>query len=651
MGVDNTHEHKKTSGQFEGEARRTFMRALLNDLRALERMLVDGAFERGVSRIGAEQEMFLVDGAYHPAPGALKILAAIDDPHFTTELGLFNLEANADPQPFAGAGLRNMETQLTALFAKVRKTAEALDLQVVLTGILPTILKGDLGLHNMVPNQRYMALSRAMFEARGEAFDFSIKGIDDLVVKHDSVMVEACNASFQVHLQLAEPERFAHYYNVSQLLLAPVLAVGVNSPVFFGRRLWAETRIALFEQACDIRTPGHHLRDSVPRVSFGSQWLKGNVVDLYKENVSRFRALLGTEIEEDAFEALREGRTPQLKALRLHNGTIYRWNRPCYGISENGKPHLRIELRVLPSGPTVADEVANGALWLGLMSELGATIDDLPARMDFDHARANLYAAARDGLSARFTWFDGEEIPARALLLEKLLPLAASGLARAGVDEADAKHYLGIVERRVSTQRTGSSWMLQSLADMKDHGTTPAIGARLNALVAAIIARQKTDRVVSDWERARLDENDSARTGFQKVSQYMTTDIFTVRPDDSIELGSDLMSWERIRHVPVEDEKGRLVGLVSYRGVLRYLTGLMRYPPQPGSGTTAVSEIMRRELITVTPDTPTLEAIALMRNHRIGCLPVLQDGHIVALVTEEDFVGIAGKVLEQSGNE
>ena len=641
--MDDTRDHKKTDGALAGEDRRRFMRAVLNDLRALERMHKDGAFERGVSRIGAEQELFLVDDAYHPAPGALRILERAQDPHFTTELGLFNLELNADPQPFAGGGLRAMEAQLSELLAKVRATGAPMGLQPVLAGILPTIGKSDLDLRNMVPNPRYMSLNLAMNEARGGAYDFSIKGIDELVVRHDSVMVEACNASFQVHLQLAEPEKFAHHYNLAQLLLAPVLAAGVNSPILFGRRLWSETRIALFEQACDIRTPGLHLRDFIGRVSFGTQWLRGSVVDLYKENVSRFRALVGAEMEEDPFDALREGRAPQLKALRLHNGTIYRWNRPCYGISENGKPHLRIELRVLPSGPTVADEVANGALWLGLMSELGATLEDIPSRMDFDHARANLYAAARDGLGARFTWFDGEETLAQPLLLNSLLPLAKKGLLRAGVPGADADHYLGIVEKRVSTLRTGSRWMLQSMAAMKDRGSS---GARLTALVAAMIARQKTDRVVSEWERARLDENDSARTGFQKVSQYMTTDIFTVRPDDPVELVSELMAWERIRHVPVEDEKGRLVGLVSYRGVLRYLTGLARYPPQPGSGSTAVADIMRKELITVTPDTPTLEAIALMKKHRIGCLPVVQDGHIVALLTEEDFVGIAGKVLE-----
>jgi CBS domain-containing protein/gamma-glutamyl:cysteine ligase YbdK (ATP-grasp superfamily) len=646
MSGQETKGHKHIDGELEGTSRRRFMRALLTDLRALERMLEEGLFERGIERIGAEQELFIVDRAYHPAPGALKILERLNDSHFTTELGLFNLEINADPQPFAGAGLRQMEAQLTELYARVRAAAADVEMTPVLAGILPTIGKTDLGLDNMVPNPRYLTLSRAMNNARGEAFDFSIRGLDELVVKHDSVMVESCNASFQVHLQLADPDRFANAYNLAQLLLAPVLAASTNSPVLFGRRLWAETRIALFEQACDIRTPGMHLRESAGRVSFGREWLRGSVVDLYKENVARFRALVGTELEEDGIAALDAGRVPDMKALRLHNGTIYRWNRACYGISENGKPHLRIELRVLPSGPTIADEVASSALWLGLMSELGATIDDITTRVDFDHARANLYAAARDGLGARLMWLDGEEVLAQTLLLDRLLPMAKSGLDRAGVDPADSERYLGIMERRIRTMHTGSRWTLDSLAGMKNRGTQ---GARLTALTAAMIARQKTDAVVADWAPARLDENDSARTGYHKVSQYMTTDIFTVRPDDPVELVADLMSWERIRYVPVEDDKGRLVGLVSQRVVLRYLADLAKQSREAGAESIPVADIMRRELITVTPDTRTLDATALMQKHRIGCLPVVQDGHIVAVLTEEDFVGLASKVLAGDG--
>lgn len=654
--MEDTREHKTTTGELEGEERRRFMRALLSDLRALERMLAEGMFERGVARIGSEQEMFLIDKGYHASPSALKVLQRLDDPHYTTELGLFNLELNADPQPFAGKGLAQMEAQLGELYRKVQWAAAELDVQPVLTGILPTLGKTDLAISNMVPNPRYLTLNRVMTAARGEGYDISIKGLDELVAKHDSLMFEACNASFQVHLQVAEPERFGHAYDIAQLLLAPALAVGTNSPTLFGKRLWAETRIALFEQSCDIRQPSLHARDRAARVSFGKDWVKGSVLEIFKDNVTRFRPLVGTDHEEDANVLLDRGEIPQLKALRLHNGTIYRWNRACYGISENGKPHLRIELRVLPSGPSIVDEVANAALWLGLMSELTATIEDLPARMDFDHAQANFYAAARDGLAARFTWLDSEEVIAQPFILDKLLPLAEKGLSRANVDDADAKRYLGIIEERVRSLRTGSNWMLRSLSSMKSRGSQ---GERNNALVAATVARQKSGRPVVEWERARLDETYGSRTGYNKVSQYMQTDLLTVQPDDPVELVADLMSWERIRHVPVEDASGKLVGLVTSRAVLRHFASLAKARSNAngahaGSGGSraeepivAVADIMRSDLLTVTPDTLTVDAIAIMRRQRVGCLPVVQDGHIVALITEEDFMGIAAELLDE----
>lgn len=642
--MEDTRDHKKVEGELEGEARRQFTRALLGDLRALERMLEDNLFETGNPRIGAEQEIFLIDRAYQPTPGALKVLEKAADPHFTTELGLFNLEMNVDPQPFSGKGLSQLEAQLQSLYEKLRGATDALDILPVLVGILPTIRKTDLGLENMVPSPRYRALNAAMTAARGEAYDFSIKGIDELNVKHDSVMVEACNASFQVHLQV-DPADFARLYNIAQLLAAPVLSVATNSPVLFGKRLWSETRIALFEQSVDTRHTGLHLRDASARVSFGKRWAQSSVLEIFKEDVARFRTLVGTDLDEDANDTLDKGGIPQLKALRLHNGTVYRWNRACYGVAD-GKAHLRIELRVLPSGPTIVDEMANAAFWLGLMSELGATLTDLPKRLEFDHAQANLYAAAREGLGARFTWLDGEEVLAQPFVLEKLLPAAERGLARAGIDGVDTAKYLGIIEQRARSMRTGSRWMLQSLAEMRQRN---APGEKLNALVAATVNRQRTGRAVHEWERARSDEAGGARTNYQKVSQYMTTDIFTVQPDDAVELVADLMGWERIRHVPVEDGKGHLVGLVSYRAVLRYFSALRKGGRRAGDepSTTPVSDIMRGDVVTVTPDTPTLDAIRLMRKLRIGCLPVVENGHLVAILTEEDFMQIASELLEQ----
>jgi CBS domain-containing protein len=658
---------KTTAGELEGADRARYVRALLTDLRALEKMLADGVFEKNVSMIGAEQEMFLVDRAFNASPTALQLIDRVADPHFTTELGLFNLEMNADPQPLAGSGLAKMEAQLVALYQRVKEAGAALEVQPVLTGILPTLARTDLSLDMMVPNPRYLTLNRVMRAAKGDGYDISIKGLDELVAKHDSLMFEACNASFQVHLQVEEPTRFGHYYDIAQLVLAPTLAIGTNSPTLLGKRLWAETRITLFEQSCDIRTRTLHARQDAPRVSFGKGWAThGGAVGLFKENVTRFRPLVGMNVEEDSLELLARGKVPELKALRLHSGTIYRWNRACYGISANGRPHLRIELRALPSGPSIIDEVANAAFWLGLMRELSETIEDLPSRMDFDHAQANFYNAARDGLAARFNWLDGEEVIAQPFILDRLLPIAEAGLARSKVDPDDAKKYLGVVEKRVRTLHTGTRWALRSLSDMKPSGLP---GEHLTALVAATIARQETSRPVTEWERARLDEIPKRRTGWAKVGQYMQTDLIIVHPNDPIELAADIMSWERIRHLPVEDENGMFVGLVTSRAVLRHFANLPgarndsstilprsdsstslldavrgNTPPPPS---VSVAEVMRKELVTVSPETGTLEAIALMRRHRIGCLPVVKEGRIVAMVMEEDFMGIAADLLEE----
>lgn len=645
--MEDTRDHKKVEGMLAGEERRRFTRAILTDLRALERMLDEGVFDEGPPRIGAEQEMFLIDKAtFEPTKGSLKMLEALQDTHFTTELGLFQLEMNADPQYFHGKGLRTLEDQMQGLFERCHALGDPLGILPVLVGILPTIRKSDLGLDSMVPSPRYLALNHATTAMRGEHYDFSIKGIDELQVKHDSVMVEACNSSFQAHLQVA-PSDFARMYNLSQALVGPVLATACNSPLLFGKRLWAETRIALFEQAVDTRKTGTYLRDASARVSFGSRWCQSGILEIYKEDVARFRSLVGTDLDEDAMAVLDRGEIPQLKALRLHNGTVYRWNRACYGYHPE-TPHLRIEMRVMPSGPTIADELANTALWLGLMSELGATVEDVRHHMEFEQARNNLYAAARDGIGGHIQWLDGVEKPAQKLLLDDLLPKAEAGLRRAKVDDDDIARYLSIVDKRVRTMRTGSRWMLKSLADMKERGSA---GEKLTALVAATVKRQKTGRPVAEWERARLDEVPSARSSYLKVGQYMTTDIFTVQPDDAVQLVADLMGWERVRHVPVEDRDGRLVGLVSYRSILRFLNSLQtggKRVEGKDAALTPVSDVMRRDVLTVTPDTETLDAIRLMRRYRIGCLPVVQDGHLVAILTEEDFMGIASELLEQS---
>ena len=630
---------QKTETEFGGERRREFMRSMLRDLKAFEHMLSAGMIEEGVTRIGAEQEMFLIDQTGHPVPAALIALEAAKSTHFTTELGLFQLELNLDPLTLGGQCFRRMEAQLAERLTHLGQALAPHGVGFVLTGILPTLRKSDLGLENMVPNPRYQTLNRAMTELRGADYEIVVKGIDDLRIKHDSVMVEACNSSFQVHLQVGAKD-FARLYNLAQALAGPVLAAATNSPLLFGRRLWAETRIALFQQAVDTRSPEHQ-RHVSPRVTFGERWLRRSVIELQREDVARFRTLVGIDPGEDPMAAIARGSVPDLKALRLHNGTVYRWNRGCYGIT-GGKPHLRIENRVLPSGPSVVDEMANAAFWIGLMVGLGAKIEDVTRHMAFDHAKHNFLSAARQGLAAHFTWLDGEEISALQLITERLLPIADEGLAAAGVDAADRERYLGVLERRVRSGRTGSRWLLFSLAAMKDEGT---LGERLNALTMATVARQRAGLPVSEWEPAARAEGGGWKHNYVKVEQFMTTDLYTVQEDDPIELAAHLMEWHRIRHVPVEDREHRLVGLVSYRTLLRLLSD--HSPEGREAALIPVGEVMRRDPVVIGPDTTTRRAIAIMRERRVGCLPVVQGKTLVGIVTEHDFTEIAGQLLEE----
>jgi CBS domain-containing protein len=630
---------KKIKTELDGEDRRSFMRHLLDDLRALEETIERGLIESGKRRVGAEQEMFLVDPSWRPAPASLDMLREIDDPHFTTELGLFNLEINLDPHEFGGRCLRMMEDQLNDLLNMARSVGDRLGVNVVLTGILPTIRKSDLGLENMTPHERYKTLNRAMNELRGGAYEFRIKGLDELYVRHDSVMLEACNASFQVHFQVGADE-FANLYNISQAVAAPVIAAATNSPLLFGKQLWRETRIALFQQAVDTRSSSHHLRERSPRVTFGSRWVKRSVTELFREDIARFRALVGADLDEDPFEKLERGETPQLKALCLHNSTVYRWNRACYGIT-NGKAHLRIENRVLPSGPTVVDQVANAAFWFGLIIALSDEHDDIASRMTFEDATINFHAAGRMGLASELAWLDGETLPAQELILERLIPLAHAGLGSRGVDSTDIDRYLGVLERRILSKQTGSQWLVDSLKAMKDDGT---VGERLNAVVAGTVERQRKGRPVSEWELAKLEESGGWKHNFLKIEQFMTTDLFTVNEDEPLDLVASLMEWERIRHVPVEDHDNRLAGLISYRSLL----GLMAKGMLTRDGRQrAASEVMNREPVTVPPEMDTLDAITIMRRAKVGCLPVVKDGRLVGIVTERDFMNVAAELMEQ----
>jgi len=630
---------QQVKDQFDAEQLRLFSRKLLTDLRALETMLDSGLFETEVRRIGAEQEMFLVDRDWRPAPVATELLKRIDDPHFTTELGRFNLECNLDPITLGGTSLREMERQLNVLLHKARLAAEDLNVEVVLCGILPTLDKSDLSLENMTPRPRYFALNEAINRLRGERYHLHVKGRDEINVTHDNVMLESCNTSFQVHFQV-KPENFARLYNTAQAVAAPVLAATTNSPMLFGRQLWRETRIALFQQSIDTRAPASHLRKQSPRVSFGRRWVDESVVEIYREDISRFRVLMSTEVDEDPFELMDRGIAPRLQALRLHNGTIYRWNRPCYGVSD-GKAHLRIENRILPAGPTPLDEVANAALWFGLLNGVSSLFPDVTEVMEFDVARENFVAAARLGLGAHLTWPRRGNIPAQQLLLVELLPLAREGLQELDTDSSDIDRFLGVIEERIRCLRTGSQWQVDSYDGMKCDGSEAEC---LTAIVAATVSRQRTGQPVHTWELASLQEAGDGKKHRLRVDQLMTTDLFTVNKDELVDIVACVMNWHHIRHVPVEDNLHRLVGLVTHRSLLRLLADNAtgdEHRPVP------VSEIMTTDLVTAHPAMSTLEAIRLMRDKRVSCLPVVDKRkRLVGIVTERDFMSIAGQLLE-----
>ncbi|MEJ2239838.1 MAG: glutamate-cysteine ligase family protein, partial [Gemmatimonadales bacterium] len=527
----------------------------------------------------AEQELFLVDKGWRPAPVATELLDGLDGDEFTTELARFNLEINLPPMDLNPTCFRTLEDSLESLVGKVRSEALRHRADVVLTGILPTLQKSDLALENLTPRPRYYALNDAMTRRAAGSYRLHIQGTDELHVEHDSILLEGCNTSFQLQ----------RFYNVALAMAGPVLAACANSPILFGKRLWAETRIALFQQALDIRRTTPHVRELTPRVRFGESWVKNSVLEIFQEDVARVPSLLGTEVEQDPFAALQRGEVPELQALQLYNGTVYRWIRPCYGIL-NAKPHLRIECRFLPSGPSIPDEVANAALWIGVLLGGVEEYDDITRLLEFDDARANLLAAAR---------------------------------------------------RRVSCGSTGARWLTQSLTEMGAHGTR---AERMAALTAAIAHRQQRELPVHDWELAMLGEGGGWRYHYRRVEQYMTTDLFTVKEDEIVDLAALLMDWKRIRQVLVEDDERRLAGWVTYGSLLRLYTS-----GQASKGPAAVSirEIMERVPVEIAPETETLEAIALMRKHQVRSLPVTKGGKLVGIVSVEDFIPIAERLLEE----
>lgn len=618
-----------------------FMRYLLKDMQALERMLREEWFETDTIRIGAEQEMCLIDRYLKPMHINLEALEAIGDDSFTSELANFNLEANLEPLPFKGKSISQMHTNLKKTMDAAQEKVQSLGATILLSGIAPTIRKMDVEISNITPLDRYRALMDGLKELRGEAFELRISGIDELNLQQDTAMLEACNTSFQVHLQVT-PNDFVQKYNYAQALAGPAMAISVNSPLLFGRRLWKETRIALFQQSIDIRTFTDHFRDRSPRVTFGKDWLRNSIMEIYKEDIARFKVLLTTEVDEDVFEKMNNGVTPKLRALNIHNSTVYRWNRPCYGISDNGKPHLRIENRIFPAGPSLPDAMANATFWLGMMNGMEDTYPDITKVMDFSCAKANFFAAARFGMDTQFTWINDKKISPAQLILEELLPMARHGLEKTNIAKEDIDTYLGIIEARTKSGQTGSSWMLNSFSRIAREGIPR--DEIISTITASMNKHQKEGKPVHEWKLASLDMVEYEPSAML-VEEFMNTDLITVHEDDILDLPASLMDWRRIRHVAVEDDKGQLIGLLTSRMLLREYA--QRKNQSDDAKPTSVGSIMRRDPVTIGPEDTILKAMEVMTAKSIGCLPVLNKGKLIGMITEAEFLEITKALMQR----
>ena len=522
---------------------------------------------------------------------------------------------------------------------KVRAVTEELGGEILLTGILPTIRKMDVDLKNMTPLQRYRALCQAIDKLRGSDYDLRIQGMDELLMKFDSPLLEACNTGFQVHLQVG-PEDFVQKYNIAQLVTAPVLAATVGSPILFGKRLWSETRIALFQQSVDTRTVGDHLRESSPRVTFGNKWVDESILEIFQEDTARYRVMLSSEVTEDVEKLLDEGKPPELRALQVHNGTVYRWNRPCYGITD-GKAHLRIENRVCPSGPTVTDEVANSAFWLGLMNKMEDYHPHVSEEMNFDDARMNFVAASKMGLDTKFRWFDDTRVNAVDLITEELLPIAREGLQKANINESDIDEYLGLIKERVKVGQTPSHWIINNYSSLMKENESKE--QTLAAITTAMIKNQKKGEPVHKWGRVRMEDLEHWKPSSLIVEEFMTTDLFTVQKDDILEFVANLIDWRRIRYVPVEDDKKHLVGLVTMRMIFNAYSNNVNHDEDVVE---SVEDIMIENPITIHPEASIMEAMDIMDSQKIGCLPVVKNNRLVGIITEQNYMKIVARLLK-----
>jgi hypothetical protein len=484
-----------SSGSFTREQRQRYREKVRRCLDVFEKMLAEHVFDFDRPLTGLEIELNLVDQHWQPDMANARVLEAIADPAFQTELGQYNIELNVPPGPLTGDSLLDLEKMLRDSMNHAESKANESGSEIISIGILPTLRPEHFHDDWMSANPRYAALSEAIFAHRREDLELDITGVESLKMFADTIAPESACTSVQLHLQVS-PADFAATWNAAQSLAGPQLALGANSPFLFGKRLWAETRTELFLQATDTRSPELRNQGVRPPVFFGERWIT-SIFDLFEENVRYFPALLPETTDEDPEAVLAAGKAPRLQELRLHNGTVYRWNRPVYDVVD-GVPHLRVENRVLPAGPTVVDVLANAAFYYGAVKMLASEDRPVWTKMSFDAAKTNFDAGARYGSDAVFYWPGFGEVTWDELLLRHLLPLAHEGLDRWGVSPASRDRYLGIVEERCKLRRNGAWWQSQTVQRLEDSGLNR--DAALTEMLHLYSQGMHSNEPVHTWE-------------------------------------------------------------------------------------------------------------------------------------------------------
>ena len=424
-----------------------------------------------------------------------EVLNAIANEVFQAEVGQFNIEFNAKPSSLAGKAAAELETELRASLNEANARALEIGAHIVMIGILPTLMAEQLSGASLSANPRYALMNEQIFAARGEDLHISIDGPERLGMYADTIAPEAACTSVQFHLQVS-PQDYPANWNAAQCIAGIQVALGANSPFLFGKELWRETRIALFEQATDTRPAELKAQGVRPRVWFGERWIT-SVFDSFEENVRYFPALLPVCDDEVPAAVLARGDTPKLAELRMHNGTIWRWNRPVYDV-HRGKPHLRVENRVLPAGPTIADVMANGALYFGLLRMLAYEDRPVWTQMSFAAAEENFNEGARKGIHAELYWPGAGTVPVTELTLRRLLPLAHEGLALWGVDSAVSDRLLGIIEQRCLTYRNGAEWQAATFHRIEETKQPDRVDA-LREMLRRYIEHMHTNEPVHTW--------------------------------------------------------------------------------------------------------------------------------------------------------